>query len=86
MRRRRLERLKLHCRPLDDAGLQTLASSSAANLRSLGLLELEQVTALGLASALRSLEAGDVESAVAAAPDPVAAAAAHARARQVASQ
>ena len=49
-----LAKLKLHCRALDDARLAKLAASSPA-LTSLSLLELEQVTALGLVSALRAL-------------------------------
>lgn len=49
-----LAKLKLHCRALDDARLAKLTASSPA-LTSLGLLELEHVTALGLVSALRVL-------------------------------
>ena len=49
-----LAKLKLHCRALNDAHLAKLAASSPA-LTSLGLLELEHVTALGLVSALRVL-------------------------------
>ena len=49
-----LAKLKLHCRALNDARLAKLAASSPT-LTSLGLLELEHVTALGLVSALRAL-------------------------------